>query len=877
MMFQTLLETSLFVIPVILLLAGCSNLLGKRYGVKWRYLLWLVVAVRLCVPVQLSLPESMRNLQLTLPSVQNQVLEMEEERQMTELVIPTPMETEHQVVYPEQPQIANLPAETAVKQERNPIDFFLTYLNIFWLAGVALFLSWQGLKYMGFRKMLKQNRRRILDAAVLDIYYQLCRETGIQKRPDLHFCGGLPSPLCVGFFKQEIYINSEDRAEKDLRMILRHELIHCRRRDVWYKGILLLARALHFFNPFIHWMAKLAEKDMELSCDAAVMENCTLEERQAYSMAILRTVREAKHGGMGLSTAFFGGKEELKMRFENIFDMTVKKRGIALFVAAVLVVCGGTAFVGCTAAEPQEETEETLTGVVYGDYTAELVHQLYEAKLDYIGNHVGVGKILGLLPMPDGVTGNDEGMELFASETPYGARRYLDWQSTSETAYKVNEESYEDGRWFLIHGMIFLALVDNADYLEYQFNIVEKNGTVVMTKILDREEARHYFGDKDLREFAADEETFRNFVAAINYYFYEDIDTAADIMTLMDLDEEAAQQRMAEFLEGFLPDQDTLEEWNEDDSLSVKMIVADNLADEIARQNLPSSNPYDYIDCLQFQELVQMGEPALRQFLSQFAVGYVGDDLQGQIRMLACQDILGWERADAERTPMEWYTSYTALDSTLCAPFAYDSMLYTQDMEKDYGMDEKAAEEWSIVAAGQDARLQAVYDAIDARYNNGIVPLGHQVTVYAPYIYKMKESGDYLKVYAWIRDGIFAMSRTQKGYALIEQGGSSGPCRLDFEKRGGKWVLIQWVEAKDGSYYVDSIKQMCSGENGIANAMLNEKGDSMQLWQNIIYYMKAHYGGMNIPVYFHSYMEEKDIQTVNKYIRAIPLYEVTEF
>jgi len=271
-----------------------------------------------------------------------------------------------------------------------------------------------------------------------------------------------------------------------------------------------------------------------------------------------------------------------------------------------------------------------------------------------------------------------------------------------------------------------------------------------------------------------------------------------------------------------------------------------------------------------------MGEPALRQFLSQFALGRVGDDLRGQIRMLACLDILGWQYKDEERKPSDWYFVYAGLDSTLCATFAYDSMRYTQDMEKDYGLDEKGAKEWSVVAAGQDARLQAVYDALDARYNNGIVSLGHQVTFYAPTIYKMKESGDYLKVYAWIRDGIFAMSRTQKGYALIEQGGSSVPCRLDFEKRGGKWVLIQWVEAKDGSDYVDSIKQMCSGEKSVANAMLNEKGDSMQLWQNIIYYMKAH-GGMDIPVYFHSYMEEKDIQTINKYIRAIPLYEATEF
>ena len=126
-----------------------------------------------------------------------------------------------------------------------------------------------------------------------------------------------------------------------MRLILKHELTHCKRKDLWFKGLLLWARALHFFNPFVHGMARLAEKDMELSCDLVVMADCGMAEREAYSMAILRTVREAKSKNMQMSTAFSGGKEELKMRFENIFDMTQKKRGIALFLEEALVVCGG--------------------------------------------------------------------------------------------------------------------------------------------------------------------------------------------------------------------------------------------------------------------------------------------------------------------------------------------------------------------------------------------------------------------------------------------------------------------------------------------------------------------------------------------------------
>ena len=484
--FQNLWEISLFSVPVILVLAFCSNLLGKRYGARWRYLIWLVVAVRLCVPMQLDLPGRMAVMQVNVPNVAVQMQEMRrgqddfllEETQ----TVPISVET-----IAEMHTLQDLPVETEHKASDIIIDFFLSYPELLWFLGVVLFLAWQGWKYTSFRRMLKRSRRKVLDASVLDTYYTLCRSMGMKKRPELYFCGGLPSPLCVGFWKQEIYINSEDREEGDIRLILKHELTHCRRKDLWYKGILMLARAMHFFNPFVHWMAKQAEKDMELSCDLVVMENCDMAEREAYSMAILRTVKEAKSKNMQMSTAFSGGKEELKARFENIFDMTAKKRGIALFVAAALVVCGGTAFVGC--ATPQVE-EETLTGVVYGDYTEEIVHQLYEAKLQYIGDHVGVGKILGLLPMPDGVTYNSEGMELYTSEEPYGVRRHLDWESNGETTYEYDGESYLDNRWSQIHGMIFLALVENAGDFNYSLHTEETDGGVVVTSVsFDRDMA----------------------------------------------------------------------------------------------------------------------------------------------------------------------------------------------------------------------------------------------------------------------------------------------------------------------------------------------------------------------------------------------------
>ena len=864
-MFQAILEISLFAIPVILVLALCANLLGKRYGAKWRYLIWLVLAVRLCVPIQLSLPERMEVMQIQVPSVQSGTREVLAQRTPDYFV-------QRETNEPIQQAIPSVERTQAVSEEKNDIfDFLLAYPYVLWLCGVLGFLAWQGWKYYDFWRMLKRSRRKIMDASVLDTYYSLCREMGMEKRPAIYFCEALPSPLCVGFFQTTVYLNSEEREPAEMRLILKHELTHCKRKDLWFKGVLLLARALHFFNPFVHGMARLAEKDMELSCDLAVMADCGMEEREAYSIAILRTVRETKSKNMQMSTAFSGGKEELKMRFENIFDMTQKKRGIALFLAAALVVCGGTAFVGCA---ESETTEKTLSGTVYGDYTEETVHELYAAKLQYIGDHIGVGKILGLLPLPEGVTNDSEGIELYTDKEPYGVREHLRWQSNEETAYTVDGESYTDDRWMQIQGMIFLALVENAgDYNLSLHHADAADGQVVTSFTFDREQAKKYFGEQDLRDFASDEGTFRNFVLTINRYFYEGVSTPEQILALSKLDAAAAQERMQQMASG-----DFLEKTKEgaEQSLSYQMILADSLVGEIAAQKLTSSNPADYLHCTQYDELVKLGEPALRAFLSEFAEGSIGDDLEGYIKTSACQDILGEHRdKDVLPTPTEWYRFYTATDSTYCAFFTYgdtDTTLYTKDLAKTYSMG--GSDKYSIVAAGKDERLRAVYTALSDRFNN-YSNAGYTTTIYAPLIEGIKESGNKMQVFAVIFDSTYAMSRTKEGYALFERGGSVVPSRLDFEKRNGKWILTDWTQAEDGSYYADSIKRMCDGDNALAKKMISYDSDACQmlLWQNMIYYMKANYGGMKLPIYFDSYMEEKNIKKISKYIDITPTYD----
>ena len=111
---------------------------------------------------------------------------------------------------------------------------------------------------------------------------------------------------------------------------------------------------------------------------------------------------------------------------------------------------------------------------------------------------------------------------------------------------------------------------------------------MVTSFTFDREQAKKYFGEQDLRDFASDEGTFRNFVLTINRYFYEGVSTPEQILALSKLDAAAAQERMQQMASG-----DFLEKTKEgaEQSLSYQMILADSLVGEIAAQKLTSSNP----------------------------------------------------------------------------------------------------------------------------------------------------------------------------------------------------------------------------------------------------------------------------------------------
>ena len=149
---------------------------------------------------------------------------------------------------------------------------------------------------------------------------------------------GLPTAFVTGFIRPRIYL--PDNIQKEhYRYVLVHERVHIRRGDVLVKHITYFLTCIHWFNPLI-WLAfYLMCRDMEMSCDEQVLRTLGLEEKKAYSMAIL-SIASGRSLQLGMPIAF--SESGARSRIKNVLNYRMPTMWIAGATGLmILVVAAG--------------------------------------------------------------------------------------------------------------------------------------------------------------------------------------------------------------------------------------------------------------------------------------------------------------------------------------------------------------------------------------------------------------------------------------------------------------------------------------------------------------------------------------------------------
>ena len=337
--FLTVFNLSISAGWMVLVVMGLRLLL-HRLPKEWMCLLWVMVAIRLCLPFSI---ESVLSL---MPSAQT---------------VP-PMEITEQA-----PQIQSgfdivdmaiepvLQADSS--QSVTPLQTWLGIASVIWLIGVA------GMWIYALVSVLII-KHRLREAVPMD--------------DGVFLCDRIRTPFLYGWIRPRIYLPSYIK-EEEKSHILAHEQAHIRRKDHWWKPLGFLLLSVYWFHPLIWCGYILLCRDIEMACDERVAKHLDAQGRCAYSDVLL-SYSVPRRMITACPIAF--GEISVKARIRSVLHY--KKPTIWIMIIGALVI-GVSAVLFLTDPKTTQTGNVPVTEVTWSDFqssTQQSNDQESQAKLE---------------------------------------------------------------------------------------------------------------------------------------------------------------------------------------------------------------------------------------------------------------------------------------------------------------------------------------------------------------------------------------------------------------------------------------------------------------------------------------------------------------
>lgn len=300
---------------VVIVFVFLLRLLLKRAPKVISYALWSMVLFRLLCPISIESAFSLFGL-LDTPVITSGTMTSSIEYIPADIA-----HTEYPSVVLPVPGIGEAISDTLPQGEEqlaaDPLEAPMAIATYVWMAGILAMGIYAAVSYVRLR-------RKLVTASPL--------------RDNIYLADEIISPFVLGLFCPKIYLPSSIREEEQTYIIL-HEQHHIRRLDHIAKALAFVALCIHWFNPLVWVSFILAGKDMEMSCDEAVVKKMGDGILADYTASLL-SLATGKHIIAGVPLAF--GEGDTKGRIRNLAKW--KKPAfwvvlVAVIVCIVLAVC----------------------------------------------------------------------------------------------------------------------------------------------------------------------------------------------------------------------------------------------------------------------------------------------------------------------------------------------------------------------------------------------------------------------------------------------------------------------------------------------------------------------------------------------------------
>ncbi|MDD3369169.1 MAG: M56 family metallopeptidase [Lachnospiraceae bacterium] len=479
--FQTILQMNITASIVI-----CSVLvvrfLLKRAPKIFSYVLWSVVLFRLICPVAIEsnwgvIPVSGLTAESLISEAEGGNLTMSSAQDLTG----GNQESVNSTVPMAEGSLNGEDSDVTNPNSMSMRQLVLWIAEKIWLCGIAVLMCYSVVSLINIKRKVASAQKT---------------EENIYEVQDLE------TPFVFGIVKPLIYLPAGLTGEERI-YILAHERWHIHRMDHLVKLLGYCVLLVHWFNPLVWLSFILMTKDMEMSCDEAVLRKFQGTIKKEYSTSLLNMAIE-KHKIAGTPLAF--GEENVKSRIKNV--LRYKKAGVGILAVCLCVVVG-TIMVLMTNRTPGDQVQEVeLTEKNYPENLA----QMYEWRTNYVGDNSAVGNITDAWFMDTGFSLVKNGIELQTDTEPYEVTvRYLSDNFTINTsAEQLNAEEQLESieQLFEQNAALLFSLIENAGVVHIRINDQ-------MVADYTRTELEEKFG-----ELWSNTESFEGFCKVYDYVNY---------------------------------------------------------------------------------------------------------------------------------------------------------------------------------------------------------------------------------------------------------------------------------------------------------------------------------------------------------------------
>lgn len=226
-------------------------------------------------------------------------------------------------------------------------NFFYIFF-IIWIFGVLISTIILIIKIIRFYFDVCKNSIQVDDVKLLQIVDKIRQGLNIKREIPVYYSNLVDVPFLMIIRSPVIVLGNMDFSYQELYFIIKHELIHLKRKHILFKRLCIIIKIMYWFNPFVYSFVRFFSEYCELDCDREVLTNENMQQRIFYSKILLKMLSKKTSFNPAIGSSFISNmkNQTIERRFLNIMNINKIKSTKRIIILSIcyLLCCPATVY-----------------------------------------------------------------------------------------------------------------------------------------------------------------------------------------------------------------------------------------------------------------------------------------------------------------------------------------------------------------------------------------------------------------------------------------------------------------------------------------------------------------------------------------------------